>query len=103
MTKKVITKAQLIDVLTEWGTQQISSEKMQLWMLDNFEPDEFIIGQGEVECVVDAMHIVMNEYELAQQSKCLSAQFKLAVDFIDCSDESFVSKKSEFLRHGFSD
>jgi len=103
MTKKIITKAQLIEVLNQWGQQQINSEKLQLWMLDNFEPDEFVIGAGEQECVVEAMLIVMNEYELAEQNKCRSEQFQLAIDFVNCNEASFINRKTAFLRDSFSD
>lgn len=103
MTKKSISKTQLIDVLSQWGDKTITTEKLQLWMLDNFEPDEFDIGKGETECVSEAMHIVMNEYELAQENKCLVEQFKLAIDFILCDESSFEICKTKFLRQGFSD
>ena len=99
----IITKQALIDKINSWGQQHISTELLQLWMLDNFEPDEFDIGKGEPECVVEAMHIIMNEFELAQQEKCLSSKYQLAIHFIDCNDDNFIMRKNEFLKHGFSD
>lgn len=103
MTKKNISSAQLIQILQSWGGGNISTEKLQLWMLDNFEPEEFDIGKGESGCVSEAMHIVMNEYELADQKKCQSEQFQLAIDFINCDEDSFVRLKTNFLRNGFTD
>jgi len=103
MTKKIVTRAALFDVLSQWQQQLMTTEKMQLWMLDNFEPDEYIIGQGESEEVVEAMHMVMNEYELADQDKCLSDKANLAIDFINTDSDSFISQKSEFLRNAFID
>ncbi|MGB1297674.1 MAG: hypothetical protein ACPG8A_05325 [Psychrobium sp.] len=100
---QVITKAQLIDILNQWHSDQITTEKLQVWMIDNFEPDEFDIGKGEEEHTVEAMHIVMNEYELVNEAKCLKAGAKLAIDFINATPDSFMTTRGEFLRNGFSD
>jgi len=103
MNSKEITKLQLIDIIKSWGEQKITIEKLQIWMLDNFEPDEMEIGKGEDECTIEAMHIVMNEYELAQEEKCLQAQYRLAITYINCSEENYNQCKSDFLRHAFCD
>ena len=103
MNKKQITKLQLLEIIQSWGEEKISIEKLQIWMLDNFEPDEVEIGQGEDECTVEAMHIVMNEYELAQEEKCLQAQYLLAINYINCSEENYNQCKSDFLRLAFCD
>ncbi|OIQ44785.1 MAG: hypothetical protein BM565_13615 [Gammaproteobacteria bacterium MedPE] len=100
---KVISKAQLVDVLTQWQLGQINVEKMQIWMIDNFEPDEFSIGKGESEHTVEAMHIVMNEYELVDESKCLTDGAQLAIDFVNSTSDTFMSTRGEFLRNGFKD
>ena len=98
-----ITKKQLIDVLTRWGNQEITTEKLQHWMLDNFEPDEFKIGEGESEYTIEAMHIVMNEYEIALENKCLTANFELAIEFINTNEERFIVNRHAFLQRGFCD
>jgi len=103
MTQKIISKTALETILQAWGSGEIDTEKMQLWMLDNFEPDEFAIGQGESESIVEAMHLVMNEYELADGNKCLTEQYQLAITLINCSDDTFISRKLAFLRDGFCD
>ena len=100
---KVISKAQLVDVLTQWQLGRINVEKMQIWMIDNFEPDEFSIGKGEAEHTVEAMHIVMNEYELVDETKCLTSGAKLAIDFVNSTQDTFMSTRGAFLRNGFKD
>lgn len=101
--KKSITKAELVTILTQWGQQKITTQALQSWMLDNFEPDEFDIGKGESEWVSEAMHIVMNEYELASESKCLSSEYQLSIDFLQCDEQSFLSRRNDFLRNAFCD
>lgn len=100
MTTK-ITKIQLIDILTCWGKGQITTEKLQLWMLDNFEPDEFIIGENEPEHTVEAMNIVMNEYEIARENKCLVTAFQLSIDFLNSNEDNFIANRHAFLQYGF--
>ena len=100
---KVISKAQLVDVLTQWQLGRINVEKMQIWMIDNFEPDEFSIGKGESEHIVEAMHIVMNEYELVDETKCLTSGAQLAIDFVNSTSDTFMSTRGAFLRNGFKD
>lgn len=100
---KVISKAQLIDVLSQWQSGQICVEKMQVWMIDNFEPDEFLIGKGEAEHTIEAMHIVMNEYELVDETKCLTRGAQLAIEFVNSTSDTFMATRSAFLRNGFND
>jgi hypothetical protein len=102
MTTK-ITKVQLIEILTQWGSSLINTEQFQHWMLDNFEPDEFTIGEGESDSTIEAMHIVMNEYEIADQRKCLAAQYKLAINFINTSEQDFITTRHAFLQRAFCD
>ena len=103
MNKNQITKSALINIITSWGQSEISIQKLQIWMLDNFEPDEVDIGLGEAEATIEAMHIVMNEYELAKEEKCLQEQYLLAIKYINCTEENYNQCKSDFLRKGFCD
>lgn len=98
-----ISKQQLVEVLTSWGHGKASTAKLQHWMLDNFEPDEFIIGEGESEETVEAMHIVMNEYEIVDEAKCIVNQFQLAIDFINANEVNFLTARNLFLKHAFCD
>lgn len=98
-----ITKQQLLNVLKRWAANEVTTGQMQMWMLDNFEPDEFVIGEGESEHTVEAMHIVMNEYELADERKCLQSQSGLATAFIEASATDFLSARNAFLQRGFCD
>jgi len=98
-----ISKQQLVDVLNQWGDNQISTEQMQHWMLDNFEPDEFEIGAGEPQHTIEAMLIVMNEYEIAKELKCLVEQSQLAINFINTSEANFMSSRHAFIHSAFCD
>lgn len=103
MSQLKITKQQLVDVLTSWGQDAITTDQLQEWMLDHYDPDEVIIGEGESQVVQEAMNIVMNEYELAKQEKILRQQYQLALDFINSVEDDFLTKRSQFLRHAFKD
>lgn len=103
MTKPNITKQQLLDVLNSWGEQKITSDQLQDWMVTNYDPDENDIGLGEPEWTVEAMNIVMNEYEIAKQEKFLLAKYQLAVDFISTDESRFNQTRHLFLHTGFCD
>lgn len=103
MTKPNISKQQLIDVLTSWGEQKIDSDQLQDWMVSNYDPDETDIGKGEPEWTVEAMNIVMNEYEIAKQEKFRLENYMLAVEFIQAEESRFNQTRHLFLREGFSD
>jgi len=98
-----ISKQQLVDVLNQWGDNQINTEQLQHWMLDNFEPDEFEIGVGESDHTIEAMLIVMNEYEIANEHQCLALQSQLAVNFINTSEADFMSSRHAFIQRAFCD
>ena len=98
-----ISKAQLVAVVTDWGQGRLSTDGLQQWMLDHYDPDEVTIGEGEPEVVQEAMHIVMNEYELAKPDKILPAGHALALQFIDCDDSSFLQRRRQFLKEAFCD
>ncbi|WP_394147368.1 hypothetical protein [Shewanella atlantica] len=103
MTKPNISKQQLIDLLTSWGEQKIDSDQLQDWMVTNYDPDETDIGKGEPEWTVEAMNIVMNEYEIAKQEKFRLENYMLAIEFIQAEESRFNQTRHLFLREGFSD
>lgn len=98
-----ITKTQLITQINNWGTGIISSEKLQDWMVTHYDPPEVEVGLDESLWVQEAMNIVMNEYELAKINKFRIENFKLAIDFIQCNEDNFLSTRQQFLHNGFSD
>ena len=102
-TSQHISKAELLAVLEHWGRERCSTAELQGWMLDYFEPMEFTIGEGEPEIVREAMHIVMNEYELADENKIVRESFQAALDFILCDESSFNTRKKVFLQGAFLD
>lgn len=103
MSKKHISKQDLIAVLNAWSEGDRSTEQMQGWMLDNYEPLEVDIGLGEAEITREAMNIVMNEYELADEQAIVHAQAQLAIDFIECDERNFNQGKKRFIQKAFTD
>ncbi|MDX1282521.1 hypothetical protein [Shewanella colwelliana] len=103
MTKANISKADLIEQLQQWQTAQISAEQLQDWMVTHYDPDEVSIGQGECEWTVEAMNIVMNEYEIAKLDKFRQENAQLAIDFIQGEEARFNQTRHLFLQDGFKD
>ncbi|MGB5446794.1 MAG: hypothetical protein WBM99_14955 [Psychromonas sp.] len=103
MSNPEITKSQLIAVLKSWGEGKISSEQLQDWMVTFYDPPEVIIGAGEAEWSQMAMHIIMNEYEIAKISKFRVENYALAIAFAECTEETFEQCKHLFIYNGFSD
>jgi len=103
MGKASITKQALIECIGAWGAGTTSTEAFQGWMLDHYEPMEVDIGLGETECTREAMNIVMNEYELADEQTLVQAQAVLAIEFIGCTEATFNAAKKRFIQHAFVD
>jgi len=103
MTKACITKQTLIECIEAWMTGTTSTEDFQGWMLDHYEPMEVDIGLGEAEFTREAMNIVMNEYELADEQTLVQAQACLAIEFINCEESSFNAAKKRFIGDAFVD
>ncbi|QYJ86783.1 hypothetical protein K0I73_03275 [Shewanella mesophila] len=103
MTKANISKAQLVEQLMLWKNKQISAEQLQDWMVSHYDPDEVDIGLGECEWTIEAMNIVMNEYEIAKLDKFRQENAQLAIDFIDTDESRFNQTRHLFLQDGFRD
>jgi hypothetical protein len=103
MTKANISKAQLIEQLQQWNNKQISAEQLQDWMVTHYDPDEVDIGLGEAQWTIEAMNIVMNEYEIAKLTKLRQENAQLAIDFIDTDESRFNQTRHLFLQEGFKD
>ena len=103
MNNPEITKSQLIALLNTWGEGQISSAELQDWMVTFYDPPEVIIGSDEAEWTQLAMHIIMNEYEIAKINKFRIENYALAIAFVQCTNETFNQSKHLFLYSGFSD
>lgn len=103
MTQPTVTKQQLIDTLTLWEQSKIDNEQLQDWMVTHFDPPETLIGEDEAELVQEAMHIIMNEYELAKLAKFKPEGYKFAMQFLQCTEENFVQLRQQFIHQGFSD
>jgi hypothetical protein len=100
---KSITKNQLLEVIRNCTDGKSSPADLQKWMLFNYEPPEVIIGENEAQHTVEAMNIVMNEYELAVIDKYAEVGFNLALKFISCNESDFEMARNEFIRKGFTD
>lgn len=103
MTKANISKAQLIEQLQQWNNKQLSAEQLQDWMVTHYDPDEVDIGLGEAQWTIEAMNIVMNEYEIAKLTKFRQENAQLAIDFIDTDESRFNQTRHLFLQEGFKD
>lgn len=103
MTKNNISKTQLVEQLMLWKNKQISAEQLQDWMVSHYDPDEVDIGLGECEWTIEAMNIVMNEYEIAKLDKFRQENAQLAIDFIDTDESRFNQTRHLFLQDGFRD
>ncbi len=103
MTKANISKEQLIEQLESWKQQQITAEQLQDWMVTHYDPDEVDVGRGEPEWTVEAMNIVMNEYEIAKLEKFRQENVQLAIDFINSEEARFNQTRHLFLQQGFKD
>jgi hypothetical protein len=98
-----ISKAQLIEQLHLWGTQKISNQQLQEWMVTHYDPPEIEVGLGEFEWVTEAMNIIMNEYELAKTDKFKIEGYQFALAFLDSNEDDFYQLKHRFVHDGFSD
>ncbi|PKF60699.1 hypothetical protein CW745_14315 [Psychromonas sp. psych-6C06] len=98
-----ITKTELIQQLNLWGAEKISAEQLQDWMITHYDPPEVEIGIGETEWVVEAMNIIMNEYELAKLEKFKPEGYQYALAFLESDQDTFYQRKHAFVHDGFSD
>ena len=103
MAQANISKQQLVEVLTQWQQQQLDNEQLQDWMVTHFDPPETLIGEEEEELVQEAMHIIMNEYELAKLDKFKPESYDYAMKLLACDDTNFVTLRHQFIHQGFSD
>ena len=98
-----ITKTELIEQLHLWGKNTISSEQLQSWMITHYDPPEVEIGLRETEWVIEAMNIIMNEFELAKLDKFKQDAYQYALAFLDSDESNFYQRKHAFIHDGFSD
>lgn len=103
MTQLIISKQQLIDILTQWNQQKIDNEQLQDWMVTHFDPPETLIGEDQPELIQEAMLVIMNEYELAKLNKFKPEGYEFAMQFLQCTAENFVQLRQQFIHQGFSD
>lgn len=102
MTQPIISKQQLIEILTQWHQQKIDNEQLQDWMVTHFDPPETLIGEDQPEFIQEAMLVIMNEYELAKLNKFKPEGYEFAMQFLQCSEENFVQLRKQFIHQGFS-
>lgn len=103
MTQLHITKKQLINVLTQWQKAELDNAQLQDWMVTHFDPPETLIGEDEEELVQEAMHIIMNEYELAKLDKFKPEGYDYAMKLLACDESNFVQLRHQFIHEGFCD
>lgn len=103
MTQIIVTKAELIDILNQWHENKLDNAQLQDWMVTNFDPPETLIGEDEEELIQEAMHVIMNEYELAKLDKFKPEGYDLAMKFLACNEDDFPLLRKQFIHEGFSD
>lgn len=103
MSQPTISKDALINTLQSWRQGLISAEQLQDWMVLNYDPGEVEIGLGERPWTIEAMNIVMNEYEIVQTEKVVIEKVGLAIDFINATEANFDEAKARFIRQAFVD
>ena len=103
MTQPMITRKQLIDILTQWHQDKIDNSQLQDWMVTNFDPPEILIAEDEPELIQEAMHVIMNEYELAKLDKFKEEGYQFAMQFLECTEDNFKQLRQKFIHQGFSD
>jgi len=103
MAQTIITKQQLIDMLTLWNDKKIDNEQLQDWMVTHFDPPETLIGEDETDLIQEAMHIIMNEYELAKLDKFKTQGYQFAMQLLQCNEDNFAQLRHQFIHQGFSD
>ena len=100
---KEITKSQLVAIIRECVDGKSSPIELQEWMIHNYDPLEVKVGEYEAEHTVEAMNIVMNEYELAEPDSVTKIGWELALEFIHCREDNFDQDRNRFIRDGFKD
>ncbi len=103
MNMKEITRNQLVSIIRECIDGKLSPIELQEWIILNYDPLEVKIGENEAQHTVEAMNIVMNEYELAKTDRFTKIGWKLALEFISCSEDHFDQGRNRFIRDGFTD
>ena len=103
MNTLCIAKTELINILLDWGQGRMSAADLQNWMVTHYDPDEIAVGPGEPQWTIEAMNIVMNEYEIAKPTKYVRDNYTLATAFIHCSKGTFETAKTRFIRQAFVD
>ena len=98
---KEISKNQLVSIILKCIDGKLSPTELQEWMILNYEPLEVKVGENEAPHTVEAMNIVMNEYELARPDKFTKVGWELALTFIACNQNDFDQTRNDFIHKGF--
>lgn len=100
---KDIKKSELVAVLKQCCNNEITADNLQEWMIHNYDPDEVEIGKDEPSYTVEAMNIVMNEYEIVEVDKIAEHSCTLAIAFINSTEGEHKAAKTKFIKDGFID
>ena len=103
MSMKEISKNQLVSIIMKCIDGKLTPTELQEWMILNYEPLEVKVGENEAPHTVEAMNIVMNEYELSKTDKFTKVGWELALKFVSCSEGDFDQARNRFIHDGFTD
>ncbi|NER36872.1 MAG: hypothetical protein F6J93_23365 [Oscillatoria sp. SIO1A7] len=92
-----ITKEELRQILIDWGSGQISSAELKLWMEVNYFPIHIEIGPEESELTQRAMNCIMNEFELGRPESFIVSHYQDALEFLDFDGDDYEEAAKKFV------
>ncbi|MEO0801488.1 MAG: hypothetical protein AAFY57_04330 [Cyanobacteria bacterium J06642_2] len=92
-----LTRQMLEEILIEWERSAISSLDIHLWAESQYLPLHRAIGPGETEAVRWAMHVILNELDMANPKQLNRHCARLAIQFLNTTDEEFTAREEAFL------
>lgn len=99
--KAEITKSQLIEKLTDWGTKKITSQDFFQWVECNYLPASIDIGVNEPLQTRSAMHSILNAFDHHSARTIIPAGYLTAINFLATSAAKYPENESKFLASCF--
>ena len=92
-----IHKQELEQLLEPWGSSKISSQELHTWAELNYLPLYINIAPDEKLCTQSAMHCILNHLDQVNSSYFRVDNYTVALDFLNCTEETFEQKREKFL------
>ena len=94
-------KPELEQIIKDWGSRKLSSQKLYLWAELNYFPCHVEIAPNEETWTQSAIHYILNEFELAKPKYFKPENYQAALDFLNCTEENYEQKKQAFFDNCF--